>query len=92
MNITRQMSPNFNRGRQGHVPDMIVCHITEGSFAGAVSWLANPASQVSAHFVVARDGRVTQMVEIGDTAWANGTNNTQNSNLWNGHSTLGVVR
>jgi len=92
MNITKQKSPNFNRGRQGHVPDMIVCHITEGGFDGAVSWLANPVSRVSAHFVVAQDGRITQMVEIADTAWANGTNNDRNSNLWNGFSTLKAVR
>ncbi|MCL2363596.1 MAG: N-acetylmuramoyl-L-alanine amidase [Defluviitaleaceae bacterium] len=92
MNIERRMSPNFNQGRRGHVPDMIVCHITEGAFAGAVNWLANPASGVSAHFVVARDGRITQMVEIADMAWANGTAAATSSNLWNGHATLPVVR
>jgi len=92
MNIERRMSPNFNQGRRGHVPDMIVCHITEGAFAGAVNWLANPASGVSAHFVVARDGRITQMVEIADMAWANGTASAASSNLWNGHATLPVIR
>jgi len=92
MNIERRLSPNFNLGRRGHVPDMIVCHITEGNFAGAVNWLANPASGVSAHFVVARDGRITQMVEIADMAWANGTASATSSNLWNGHATIPAVR
>jgi N-acetyl-anhydromuramyl-L-alanine amidase AmpD len=92
MNITKRPSPNINKSRLGHTPDMIVCHTTEGSYAGAVSWLSDPQSQVSAHFVVARDGRITQLVEIEDTAWANGTNNTQSSNLWNGFSTLPAVR
>ena len=92
MNIERRMSPNFNQGRRGHVPDMIVCHITEGNFAGAVNWLANPSSGVSAHFVVARDGRITQMVEIADMAWANGTASATSSNLWNGHATIPIVR
>ena len=93
MNITRQMSPNINRGRQGQIPDMIVSHITEGSFSGAVSWLTNPASRVSAHFVVARDGRITQLVDIEDTAWANGTRpGNPSDNLWNGHSALERVR
>jgi len=92
MQITQQASPNYNRGRQGHTPDMIVCHITEGSFAGAVSWLSNPQSRVSSHYVVARDGRVTQLVALTDTAWANGTAVSPNSNLWFGHSTLAAVR
>ena len=85
-------SPNMNKGRNGQVPDMIVCHITEGAFDGAVSWLINPQSQVSSHFVVARDGRVAQLVDIENTAWANGTSNMQSSNLWHGHSTLAAVR
>jgi N-acetyl-anhydromuramyl-L-alanine amidase AmpD len=71
---------------------MIVCHITEGGYDGAVSWLANPEARVSAHFVVARDGRVTQLVDIADTAWANGTSPAQSNPLWNGHATLQAVR
>ncbi|MCL2202763.1 MAG: N-acetylmuramoyl-L-alanine amidase [Defluviitaleaceae bacterium] len=92
MNIVRKPSPNINTGRQGHTPDMIVCHITDGGFEGAVSWLTNPESRVSSHFVVARDGRITQLVELTDTAWANGTSGTKSNNQWHGHSTLQVVR
>jgi N-acetyl-anhydromuramyl-L-alanine amidase AmpD/TusA-related sulfurtransferase len=73
MNIIKHNSPNKYNGRNGWKPDMIVCHITEGSFAGAVSWLCNPASQASAHFVVAKDGRVAQLVDIKDGSWCNGT-------------------
>ena len=64
MEIVRRMSPNRNLGRQGWQPDMIVCHITEGAFDGTVSWITNPTSQVSYHFVVARDGRIVQAVSI----------------------------
>ena len=70
--IIQKQSPN-KMSRQGHKPDMIVSHITEGSFDGAVTWLCNPASKASAHFVVARDGRITQLVDIKDAAWVNGT-------------------
>ncbi|MCL2605494.1 MAG: N-acetylmuramoyl-L-alanine amidase [Defluviitaleaceae bacterium] len=93
MKITKKMSPNITRGRQGHhKPDMIVCHITEGSFNGAVSWLTNPESKASTHYIVAQDGRTTQMVELTDTAWGNGTGGTKSSNIWHGHSTLQTVR
>jgi len=44
MKITQYASPNRNRGRAGWVPDIIVCHITEGAFAGAISWITNPAA------------------------------------------------
>ena len=91
MNIIRRMSPNRNIGRQGWQPDMIVCHITEGAFDGTVSWITNPQSQVSYHYVVGRDGRIVQAVDICNTAWANGT--TRNGdNRDNRHSLLHVVR
>lgn len=91
MKITRQMSPNRNIGRQGWRPDMVVCHITEGAFNGTVSWITNPASQVSYHFVVARDGRIVQSVDICNTAWANGT--TRNGDNRDArHSPLHTVR
>ena len=73
MNIVKRQSPNQNIGRQGWIPDIIVCHITEGSFDGTVSWITNPSSRVSYHFVVARDGRIVQSVNISNTAWSNGT-------------------
>lgn len=91
MKITRRMSPNRNIGRQGWQPDMIVCHITEGTFDGSVTWITNPVSQVSYHFVVACDGRIVQAVDICNTAWANGTTRN-NDNRDSRHSSLHMVR
>ena len=91
MQITRNDSPNRSVGRQGHLPDFIVCHITEGAFNGTVSWITNPSSQVSYNFVVARDGRIVQAVGIENTAWANGTTNDGGSRD-NRHSTIAEVR
>lgn len=71
MNIVKDTTANKGN-RKGHKPDMIVCHITEGSFSGTIAWLKNPSSFVSSHFVVAKDGRVTQLVDIEDAAWAQG--------------------
>lgn len=75
---TRVMkSPNFTAGRLGQMVKATVLHIAEGSYDGSASWLCNPAAGASAHFIVARDGRITQMVSILDTAWGNGLS-------WNG--------
>jgi N-acetylmuramoyl-L-alanine amidase len=52
------------------VPRFLVIHYTAGSSAaGAISWFQNPASRVSAHLVVARDGKITQMVPFNREAW-----------------------
>lgn len=40
-----------------------------GSAEAAIERLCDPASQVSAHYLIARDGEVTQMVEEADRAW-----------------------
>ena len=91
MTISRTHSPNHSP-RNGNRPDMLVCHITEGSFGGTVDWISNASSQVSYHFVVARDGRITQAVPIEQMAWANGTSVTAGDRRHNQNSTLAVVR
>jgi hypothetical protein len=58
----------------------VVIHITEGSYAGSISWFQNPAAQVSAHYVVrSSDGAITQTVREKDIAWhaGNWSYNTQ---------------
>jgi len=92
MNITKKISPNKNIGRGGTIPDIIVDHITEGTYASAVDWLCNPAAEASANFVVARDGRITQLVEISDTAWGNGTSVDPKSGVYYLNSKSALVR
>ena len=59
---------NINFSASPHIggiiqPRYLVIHYTAGSSAtGSISWLKNPASKVSAHLVIARDGAITQMV------------------------------
>ena len=43
--------------------DCVVLHATAGGLAGTLAWFENPNSGVSAHYVVAKNGRVFQMVE-----------------------------
>lgn len=91
MNIIKRNSPNQG-SRNGWKPDMIVCHITEGSYSGAVSWLCNPVSGVSANFVVSQKGEVTQLVDIQNMAWCNGTSTDPSSRVYYGKSSLELVR
>ena len=49
--------------------DCVVVHVTEGAFWGSVSWLKNPRAHASSHFVVARSGKVVQLVHMSDIAW-----------------------
>lgn len=87
----RRQSPNHS-SRGGWKPDMICFHITEGSYAGAVNWLCNSASEASAHFVIAQDGRIAQLVDLKESAWTQGTSTDPNSKVFYGKSTLEVVR
>jgi len=69
--IIRQFiqSPNFS-SRNGAAIDMIVMHFTDSPTAqAAINWFLNPASQVSAHYIVDRDGSIYQMVSDSDNAW-----------------------
>lgn len=62
-------SPNYS-SRGGSAIREAVIHTTEGNYAGAISWLRNPASQASAHYVVrSSDGQITQLVRESDKAW-----------------------
>ncbi|KRV49117.1 amidase [Wenjunlia vitaminophila] len=62
-------SGNYTVGRTSAITTVVV-HVTQGSYAGTISWFQNPSSDVSAHYVVrSSDGEVTQMVRDADTAW-----------------------
>ncbi|WP_406090939.1 peptidoglycan-binding protein [Streptomyces sp. NBC_01013] len=60
---------NFATGRTAAI-DKVVIHVTQGSYAGSISWFQDPVSEVSAHYVVrSSDGQITQMVRDSDTAY-----------------------
>lgn len=61
--------------RRGYTPEVIVNHITEGTAQSCIDWFnSDRNTESSAHFLVARDGKVYQFVAIEDNAWANGLN------------------
>ncbi|TDD57556.1 nucleoside transporter [Kribbella antibiotica] len=68
-------SCNYTVGRTKAI-SAITIHVTQGSYAGTISWFKNSAAQVSAHYVIrSSDGQITQMVAEKDKAWHVGTEN-----------------
>ena len=60
---------NYSAGRTSAITTVVI-HVTQGSYAGTISWFQNPDAQVSAHYVVrSADGEITHMVADADTAW-----------------------
>ena len=55
--------------------ELIILHATVGEFGGAVNWLCTGKrpDPTSAHYVIAKDGRIAQLVPEHDIAWHAGT-------------------
>ncbi|MEZ5855080.1 MAG: N-acetylmuramoyl-L-alanine amidase [Hyphomicrobiaceae bacterium] len=63
-------SPNIGPRRGVTGPDMLLLHYTGMPACDrAIDWLSRPESQVSCHYVIDCDGRVTQMVAEAQRAW-----------------------
>jgi len=65
-------SPNLNQrpADATGVLHAVIIHTCEGNYAGCWSWLVNPVSEVSAHYVVDEDGsEISQLVHEPDRAW-----------------------
>jgi N-acetyl-anhydromuramyl-L-alanine amidase AmpD len=59
-----------SRTPKGHQITTIVIHATDGgSMLGNVWWLSGGHSHASAHYVIARDGEIVQLVHLSDIAW-----------------------
>jgi len=65
-------SPNFNQRPADSTGAMhiVIIHTCESNYTSCWSWLVNPASQASAHYVVNEDGsEASQLVLERDRAW-----------------------
>lgn len=84
--IAQWLGPTVNEGdgdgRPGEPEDRMtghvgmVIHIAEGSYDGTIAWQRNPAAEVSSHFVVAKDGRIGQLVDTDDRSWCQSQGNS----------------
>lgn len=87
MQILRQPSPNHDPRPQGAGVETIVLHYTDMETAEvALARLCDPQAQVSAHYLVAEDGRVWQMVEEAQRAWHAGESHWRGVNGINANS------
>lgn len=63
-------SPNFGPRRDGLQPTLVVLHYTAMRDAeSALRRLCDPAAEVSAHYLIGKDGCLWQMVREQDRAW-----------------------
>ena len=74
-----QPSPNFGERRPNFV---ILHHTTNDTVERALATLTNPARQVSAHYLIGRDGRIIYLVDEQLRAWHAG------ETYWGGHRDL----
>ena len=71
-------------------PEYLVVHYTAGSSAeSAIAWLCNPAARASAHLLIGRDGRLTQLAAFNRIAWHAGRSQWAGRSGVNGFS-IGV--
>jgi N-acetylmuramoyl-L-alanine amidase len=69
--VKQRLSPNYAKGRPGPITH-IVMHNTAGPFETSLLRLMTPIAEVSAHYLMDRDGEAWQLVLDGDTAWHSG--------------------
>ncbi len=68
--IHQHPSPNCGPRRDGLTPTHVVVHYTAMvSAEAAIARLCDPAAEVSAHYVICKSGRITQLVSEGLRAW-----------------------
>jgi len=70
MIIQQKPSPNFSK--TSYDKDLIIIHKTLGLMPGTLNWLINPASQVSANYLITKEGEIYQLVADNKMAWHSG--------------------
>lgn len=62
-------SPNISSRNGERIRRIIMHYTTSRNVQGTIAWFQNPASKVSAHYVIGRDGKIYQMVRDSDKVW-----------------------
>ncbi len=63
---------NYRVGRSTSSPDVCVIHVAEGTKTACIATFRDPSVQKSSHFLVGKDGSITQFVSTKNTAFCNG--------------------
>ena len=87
MIVQEAPSPNFGARRGGLLPTLVVLHHTAMETAdAALARLRDPEAEVSAHYLVAEDGRVWRLVDESARAWHAGAGSWRGDNDLNSRS------
>ena len=62
-------SPHFNSRNGAKIRRIVLHYTTSQNVMGTIAWFQDPVSRVSAHYVIARNGDIYQMVDDADAAW-----------------------
>jgi len=62
-------SPNHSSRAGADIDTIVVHYTTAGKVSGTIEWFKNPESQVSAHYIIDKNGDIYQMVKDTDKAW-----------------------
>ena len=63
-------SPHYFKTVPNRLVKCIVLHATgSSSMAGTIRWFKDPTSKVSSHYVIDKNGKVVQMVDLNNIAW-----------------------
>lgn len=82
-NIIPCQSPNRRKVKGKRVISCVVIHATATSgLQSPKQWLCDPASEVSAHYLMDVDGTIYQLVDDNDVAWHAGVSE------WNGQENV----
>ena len=73
-------SPNYNSAREGTL-NKIVLHNTEGTVTSAIDRFLNTSEQVSAHYILGRNGKTVQMVKDSHVAWHAGDRGVNHTSI-----------
>jgi N-acetyl-anhydromuramyl-L-alanine amidase AmpD len=73
---TNKRTPNISAGRVIK-PSHVILHHTSGAYAGSVSWCSDPASKVSYHCIIARNGKRTALALPTQRTWHAGVSSWQ---------------
>ena len=80
-------SPNIESRRDDRKPDMLILHYTGMADARkACSWLCDPVSKVSCHYLVDEHGMIVQMVDENIRAWHAGVSSWKDEDDINSRS------
>jgi N-acetyl-anhydromuramyl-L-alanine amidase AmpD len=83
--IENRESPNHS-SRYGDPITMIVMHATAGDLNSSLDWLCSAVSNVSAHYVIDKDGTIYRLVQEWEAAWHAG------ASTWYGRNATQVQR